>query len=317
MSDSNKIVYCKIPLSIVEKYGDEIPFDIYLQLGDNKIIKVARREGGIKEIVKKYTDKGIDSIYTNKDDFELFIKSLQVSLTNRFFDAGSTVEDKVETLNDGYEMVRESLEKLGLTYDVANIIQEITKRSYTLINEYPNVFSYFRKFKSTCNKAFMKNTLISFTLGAMLKKATWSSKAIQEKMNLAVMLRDITLTEEQIDFIEENRGKPLPPDLKEHPNKIGDMIDSPLNTSIPKEVAVIIRQHHEQPDGSGFPSGTPYSKLTILAAYHIVADEFITLMIKYDFDLKMKADVFTELTSRYYQGDFKKAVKALDAMFEG
>jgi hypothetical protein len=307
--------YCKIPMSIIEKYGDDIPFDIYLKLSDTKVVKVRKTEGPIKEIVEKYARKGIQSIYTEKSSFISFLNLMKQNMTNKFFDS-RTAEQKVESLSDGYEMVKESLDKIGLTDDVAAIAEIITKKSIRLIHEQPNVFKFFRSFKDKCNNAYLKNTLVSYTLTSMLKSADWSSKAILEKMNLAVMLRDITLNEDDFKYFEPDCFEAIPEHILHHGEKVATMIDGPMNHTIPKEVAVIIRQHHEKPDKTGFPLGIGYAKITILSTFHIVADSFITLMIRCDFDASRKVDIFSDLGEMYHQGDFKKAMKALDAIFK-
>jgi response regulator RpfG family c-di-GMP phosphodiesterase len=43
----------------------------------------------------------------------------------------------------------------------------------------------------------------------------------------------------------------------------------------PSEAVEIIRQHHEKPDGTGFPAGLKHSEIDELAACFIVSEEIV------------------------------------------
>jgi len=49
---------CKIPMKIIEKHGDKIPFDVFLKLSETKMVKISHKEGSIKDLVAKYSKKG-------------------------------------------------------------------------------------------------------------------------------------------------------------------------------------------------------------------------------------------------------------------
>ncbi len=74
---------------------------------------------------------------------------------------------------------------------------------------------------------------------------------------MAVMLRDVLLNQSDFDDVRayERGERELAPHQAgyAHPNTTADMLESDKNTWIPKEVATIVRQHHEKMDSSGFP----------------------------------------------------------------
>lgn len=61
MSEEQK--YCKIPARLIEKYGKNFPFDVFLKLGPTKIIKISHGDEDITQIYNKYRSKGVEDIY--------------------------------------------------------------------------------------------------------------------------------------------------------------------------------------------------------------------------------------------------------------
>jgi len=309
--------FCKVPLNIISKYGNELPFDIYLKLSESKYVKLVQKDGNVIDTVSKYNAKGVESVYTTKEDFATFINQLNNSFTSKFFDPNVSTEQSVSTLSDGYEVVQESLQKLGISQSTANFAKEITKQSISLISQQPNIFKFFQEFKSKCSEAYLLNMLVAYTTTCMLDTFDWTTHAIKEKMNLSVMLRDILLNKDDLIQLKEHRNNigELSGKIIEHPRKMAEMIENDKNTFLPKEVAVIIEQHHESPDGKGFPRGIGHSKITVLSAIQIVGDDFIDRMVQFNFDLKMKNEILNALSTKYNQGNFRKAMDALKMMF--
>ena len=44
---------------------------------------------------------------------------------------------------------------------------------------------------------------------------------------------------------------------------------------IPPDVSVIIEQHHERPDGNGFPNGINFKRISVFSSIFIVAHDFV------------------------------------------
>jgi hypothetical protein len=83
---------------------------------------------------------------------------------------------------------------------------------------------------------------------------------------------------------------------------------------IPLDVDIIIHQHHERPDGKGFPAKLNYMKINPLSAVFILAHE----IMNFHKDHPAKAtesggvkDFIKSLSIEYNKGYFKSLVQAM------
>ncbi len=79
------------------------------------------------------------------------------------------------------------------------------------------------------------------------------------------------------------------------------------------DVDVIILQHHELPDGTGFPRGLHAKQISPLACLFIVAHEVVTVIMRnrdagVDFQIR---EFLNDRKQVYATGNFKKVAVAL------
>jgi response regulator RpfG family c-di-GMP phosphodiesterase len=74
---------------------------------------------------------------------------------------------------------------------------------------------------------------------------------------------------------------------------------------------MIVEQHHERPDGRGFPYGLTASRFNQLAAIFIVCREFVELIHEANFDHSQHQRIVRSLQETYSGGHFDKAMDAL------
>lgn len=105
-----------------------------------------------------------------------------------------------------------------------------------------------------------------------------------EKMAYAALLKDISLKEnftslisrEDVLYIDiEDREKE---EIFKHPQESARMLAH--ITTIPSDTLKIIEQHHEMPDGSGYPRGLSYTHIHSASALYIISYHAAHQMIK-------------------------------------
>jgi hypothetical protein len=137
-------------------------------------------------------------------------------------------------------------------------------------------------------------------------------------ITLAALLHDVTLDdrlyEMKLNLLFSGRLKDLVKggsDQKEifaHPQK-GASMAKDFDFCHP-DIGVIIEQHHELPDGSGFPTALKAEKMHPLSALFIVAEDFVDYFIRYS----PAPDWKTYLKTReklYAQAPFEEAFRIL------
>ncbi len=318
------VSYCKIPIKLLVKYNKKFPFDVYIRLSVDKIIKISKENDEITDMLLKYESKGVQEVYVNKMEFAIFLKNLKESFTNKFFGPGKpkTVDEALELVEQGHSVVREGFAKLGVHESVVDMAKEVTRQSMELMKKVPNILEFYTTYKEKCAPAFMRGMLVGYTSSAMIEHFSWQSSVVKQKAVMAAQLCDLSLSlDEYQELLMWERGevetKKLDPNIFNHPLIVADMlaVESGGANLIAPEVINIIKQHHERPDGTGFPKGFSHAKITLLAAINIVAASFIELMIENHFNLEKKDRILSMIQLKYNKGNFKKACEALMAMF--
>jgi HD-GYP domain-containing protein (c-di-GMP phosphodiesterase class II) len=140
-----------------------------------------------------------------------------------------------------------------------------------------------------------------------------------DKLVYASVLCDITLAvrpeilsvQSKLEF--EARKDEFPEDVQKiylsHPKDAASLIKRYFSQA-PPDTDVLALQHHEQPDGSGFPMGLKADRISPLAALFIVANDFSYYFLKDD--EPSMADFLLKCQSRYDYVNFRKIIKALE-----
>ena len=308
--------FCRIPISIIAKYGEQIPFDVYLRLSDNKVVKISHSEENIVELFNKYRAKGVQDVFASKESYVTFLKHLKDQLSFKLFDPSTTVDEQVDVLSGSYKVIKESFKKLGVSQESIDVAKEVAKSSQKIVHNYPNIFEFYNRYKNNCGSEYMRSILIGFISSCMLDFFDWKTDSIKEKANLAALLRDILLDEQQFEELHQAEATGLHHDLsreiKEHPLQVAAMLEDKKGTTwVAKEVLTIIEQHHELPSGKGFPRGLNHQRINQLSSIHIVADNFIRLMIQEKFNMGARDRILYQLSDKFSGGNFKKAMQSL------
>jgi HD-GYP domain-containing protein (c-di-GMP phosphodiesterase class II) len=94
-----------------------------------------------------------------------------------------------------------------------------------------------------------------------------------------------------------------------HPKDASHLIKRYFS-SAPPDTDTLVFQHHELPDGSGFPLGIKAEKISPLAALFIIANEFAYYFLT---DQEPSMDEFLlRCNGRFDFVNFRKVVKALE-----
>lgn len=318
MDDSEKkVVFCRVPSRIVELYGDKFPFEIYIKLRSGKAIRLSNKDDDIKDIYAKYKQKGVEDIFVDKEAFAEFIGSVRKKAKSKLFNPSTLEADQVDVFSDAHKVVGEAFRQLGATEDTIEFAKDINKSSIKLMENSPNIFEFFAKFKERCGDALARIMLTSYLMTIMLDTFDWASDSVKEKASLGCMLCDILLDDDQI---KEVRSKSKYPDqLSEHafyhPESTATMLEE-KGGMISRETIEIVRYHHEAPDSKGFPHRTSSKNITLLTAVYIVADHFAELLFTNSFDFGKKNMMLAEIDRIYNNANFRNAYYSLKSAID-
>lgn len=321
----NDSAYCRIGVNFLSIL-DGINKNLYIRIGSDKFIKISHEDDDTEMVdINKYKKKGIEYLYLNREtalwviqqiegQIDIFLKSNNF----RFILRGANespekrFEQKLLRINDEVHVDKEFKES----------IEQAISRIRNVVDKETHVESFLNSFKEHQDEYALfsqKINLTSFISCALAKELEWISKTTMDKLVYASVLSDITLAvrpellliSSMHEFIKR-RDEIDEEDQKiflSHPKDSGLLIKRYFTTA-PPDTDALAYQHHEQPDGTGFPQGLKADKISPLAALFIVANDFAYYYLK---DEEPTIDEFLLRShGKYDYVNFRKIIKAME-----
>lgn len=222
-------------------------------------------------------------------------------------------EEKVEV--DIYDPI------VNTPFKLENLNKKVSGILKKKIQQNSKLKDLFKKIKVDPNDPYMMThigLLINITTG-ISKQMDWGSDQTLEKFIFASYLHDLALGdntklaklctrdkwENNMDLSQEEARL-----VQLHTTASKTLIEN--RREIPQDVFTIVEQHHELPDGKGFPAGLDHKRITPLSSIFIVAHLLTDHIID---NPKWSADKFILKYKHLQKGPhFRKVFKCLDEL---
>ncbi len=321
----NESEYCRINIDFLSIL-DGINKNLFIRIGSEKYIKIFNEDDNTDILdIKKYKSKGIHYLYVKRETAIWVIHQIQSQIdiflkTNnfRFVLRGASdtpakrFENRILRFDDEVHMDKEFKETIDEAVKRIRAVVEKDARVETFIN-------HLKAHQDEHNFFTQKMNLTSLIACALAKELDWISKSTLDKIVYASVLADITLAVRpellnirDLESFEKIKHTLSDEDQKiylSHPKDSGNLIKRYFSTA-PPETDSLTFQHHELPDGSGFPQGLRAERIAPLSALFIVATDFAFYFLK-DEEPTMD-DYLLKCHSRFDFVNFRKVIKALE-----
>lgn len=303
--------YIQISLNILRRLNRPLKFDIYVKRTEGSFTKIFK-SGDLLDLerIRSYEEKGIEFFYVQEKDYETYTLYLERM--------GEVLKNKIDSLksNDAADFLKE----LSLfTLQEMIVKTNVDERSFANANNVVDgcIQSIMKEPKTmlkimklmTHQPYQLKHSVAVSMFSVLLAKADgMESDQNIKNVGLGGFLHDIGIG--QLTFDPEDEKILTPEQRKEmwrHPELGKQLLDQVKG--VRSEVIQIVLQHHEQPNGHGYPNGLRGPEIFYPAKIVAIADTFCAMITKRSF-----RDAFTVEESlnrmRELQGKFDK--KLLD-----
>ncbi len=264
----------KIPIQVLISHLS-LPTDLFIKLTDQKFVKLLHKEDPLDiEILIKYRSKGERYLYLEEHEYTSFCKE-QLEYLNL------TIE-KYHQLTQGIDSAAQTIDFLRI--DLMNI--GISEAQIKLVEK--SVFECIENIKK--EKAFSK------ILGALLKNKGYLishsvttihialliaenldfySSTLDTKITYAAILHDLLLDDHESMVLNLDSKRYTDLDMQgqrkvtSHSVNMAKRLET--KTNISSDIITMIRDHHELPDGTGFPRKIEGNSIGNLSAVFILA----------------------------------------------
>jgi HD-GYP domain-containing protein (c-di-GMP phosphodiesterase class II) len=308
--------YRKVAIDVFLKF-EKLSVDIFLQISEQKYIKVISADNEYnKADVQKYIDKGVTHLYVANDDFALLADQLLKGLRDRYrSEAESAINNILDVAIDVQEHVTDKLLSIGVTPASIELMKTSIDSSLELVSSDADIKDIMVKLFKKSDFIAEHSLLLSYIAILMIDQVS-DDVEDKKRLSVAAFLHDLILKDsddlKKFDYdISTLSGLPEATQkfVHSHPLVASQLVGQIDET--PSGVAEIIIQHHERPDGSGYPQGLTHESIGLVSSCFILAHHFVELL----YSDTLSGDIFSaaleQLKKQYNVGNFKTAYEAL------
>ena len=321
LSASDNEEYCRIHAELLVRV---VPLrgNIYVRLSSVKFVKLFRT-GMVftrDDLERTLTKKKISYLYIKKSEAQEFVNKFKSDLSTRVAEAVAGDETLFTTAGEVQDLIQELSSRLGFTKEVQELVQTNIQLTLKTIGASPKVSKALSSSQMNGRNYISSHSVMLANLSCSIAAGMeWPSNTTYQKLVMASLFHDFTFaepelarisTKKELDGLKLKHSDEKYLTIKNHPAKCAEIVKT--FHEIPGDVDVIVLQHHERPDGTGFPKGLRSHQIAPLSAVFIIAHDIVDALERDGdlFDLKR----FLKKVEPDYQGTaFRKVWKALMA----
>lgn len=315
--------YCRIRTRLLLSM-QPLKGDLYIRLSQDHYVKLFALGDvfGGEDLEKYTTRKGVEFLYLRTEDTPEFVQKYNAELGKILNSAPATIEKTISTSAALHETAAALIGSVGFTPEVQKLALANVTLTVRSLGKSPRLNTLLKRLKSVEGTYLnTHSTLVAYVACGLASSLEWVTESTYQKLSLAAFLHDITLKNIEmaelasLDELTGTSTRFTPPehrDFKFHPLAGAELARQLTNA--PPDVDTIILQHHERPDGTGFPRKLTSAQIHPLSSVFIVAHDFVRHMLR---NGNISADPvsvqeFVQAHSASYCGaHFKKLMKSL------
>ncbi len=316
--EEENLIYMELPIVLFMR-KQTISYDLYLKMSEDKYVKVFKSdEVLVKEDFEKYQKRSVKTVFLKSEDYV----EASISFSNQMSSALEVKKLRVEQYMAlslfSLDKVNKIINRLGLREEVLVLTNQVLGLSTSMIEKNKDLLKLLSTSLNGRDFLSEHTMMLIFITSSIAKYMGWHSVTTSEKLTMAALFHDISLDDEELAKIEV-----ITPSTEKFfsQKQISKMMNHPQDAvnildkfhGFPPDVDKIILQHHERPDGTGFPRGLEWKRIYSLAAVFIVAEDFVTSIYECGLNQINTDHILCEFKVKYAgKGNFTLAVEALE-----
>lgn len=251
------------------------PVNLFVQLADGRYLVVLRKGNAVdKDRLQKYLTKGVKTLFAS--DRDLVNDALPNIKEIKIKAPGSAEEAKIKALEKVSEAVFDELLTLGITETSFQHAKVIGKAIRGMIEKDASLSDAFEKFQSL-GRAEIRHSMMVSAMATVIASSMESSKpSTIENIAMGALLHDfgkLGVPAEVLESAPNFRSQADRKSFESHAEN-GRVLLAQVKV-IPEDIQMIVAQHHERSDGSGYPLGLKDIYIHPLARVVGLANEII------------------------------------------
>ena len=313
---SEKFVFVKIQKLLIK---NQYPFDVYVRLSPRKIVKLITENDTFEpNDILKYEKRGITHLLIPSDKLSLF----QELLISEVMKKASQKDLNDLTSIKGMIVVSSNLDdyikSMGITPFAIKAVEKQRKETVKALEKNKNLADLLGAAMNGNIYLQEHGMLCSIIATEICKNMAWSSDKILQKMHFVSVLHDISLHEGRLAEIHNPKEDGVTEEEKKlvlaHPAESSRIVSEA--DDLPPDIDTMILQHHEKPDGTGFPGGLKALSISPLSCVFIIAEKIVKEIYGKTLNKEEIYAIINNFDESFNRGNFKKPFQAAKASFK-
>ena len=270
---------------------EQAPCDLFVQLADTKFVRVVKdMDSDFHEIIDKYLEKDVSHFYIKSSNLEDFHSKYK-----KFFRIENLSSDATDERKKKKQLLIRSLAKdIGFSQTTVRICNGLVREMRSELKGSSTLLSRLNQTFDSNPYVFDHSHLLAICTFQVLEITEWGTRSMQDTLIMASLIHDVSL---DADIEEYHTGVHADVQVQKHVSDVLELFqESKFATS---DLIAVISQHHERPDGSGYPKKITDSRMTSLSRIFIYCHDFIDLLFQNQFDTTQVPDILDILRERF------------------
>lgn len=284
----------------------ESPCNIYLVLPSGKRLVISQEGNLINlKMIKKYQDKQEVKVLVHTDDYPIVVRKRiekKVEIMKERLSEKQWINrvQRFDNELNSIAMIRASASLLGINDTTLELVEDAMESTLYSFEKIPSLKTILGDICGRGDFFLQKALMINYLAIFAIQKSPWNNEATRNKLSMAAFLHDfkttdINLIKSKLDQNASDEEKKLFEDFMKHSESEYQIL-SKIN-EVPDDVTKIVRYHHVDVDGTGFPL-TEVGKLSPLSQTFNISHNLAVVLINEGFSKKSYSGYFYDLSGR-------------------
>ena len=281
--------YCRIRSSLVLK-ADLMACNLYIKLSDTKFVKLlSSGEALTDDDVQRFEQKSVDFFYIPAEEAPQLLERLTRDV-RRFgkliarIPISASVQDLIVIERSTLEVIHELGQTMGFTEELSELTWASVDLALQAISRTPSIRDIFQTRMCKKGSYITGHSVILAHLACGIAHLIpdLDTEESRNALTLAAFLHDLALEDESLararvisdlQRLSLSSQPSIVSRVREHPIQAAEYARRISGAN--SKVAGLIEQHHERPDGTGFPKGLSAAELPALGVVFNLAEDLV------------------------------------------
>jgi response regulator RpfG family c-di-GMP phosphodiesterase len=279
--------YVPLKLSILLKIR-QISKALYIKISDTKFVKILPAGSDFdNEVFERIKAKSTDHLYVAKMDYDDLVSKYKKKVLSDMMMVALKAKpsDAIKISATAQDLIQSTVQNFGLNDEAVEMAQKNIQLVSAILENTKQLGDILDILNSDDGEEAVSHALVlSYIVNAIIQEAPLNIPYEGEILSMAAFFHDAFLDGNQIRnearfiqslMVKSHLNKSDQEKVSEHIEKMVEKISH--WEMAPGDLSTIIIQHHEKPDGTGFPKGLTADQIHDLSACFIVAHEIVEL----------------------------------------